>query len=93
MSNTVIDTINFSIVAGKHGGLVVYESVGDDHPQLVFGGNIDEFTSYVQRRAADLHAAVADAQKAEKPKAEPAAYTRSSLNDRITSLSIREDAA
>lgn len=41
--------ISLTVLAGTDGGLIIYE--GD---RLVFGGNLDEATTYLHRRMEDL---------------------------------------
>jgi hypothetical protein len=62
--------LNFQIHAGRDGGLVVYENqIGQEDLRLVFGGNIEEFTTYAKARAEALMKEAADAKT---PKEKPA---------------------
>jgi hypothetical protein len=47
-------TISFDIHAGKDGGVGIYEMVPDQAAELVFGGNTEEATKYLNRRIVDL---------------------------------------
>lgn len=47
-------TIYLTIIAPKHGGLVIYESAGDSESAAVFGGNLEEATTYFKGRAEEL---------------------------------------
>ncbi len=45
--------VQFTIVKGRDGGLIVYEQIGDEQP-AVFGGNLDEYTKYMRDRGSEL---------------------------------------
>lgn len=47
-------TISFDIHAGKDGGVGIYEMVPDQGAELVFGGNVEEATKYLNRRIGEL---------------------------------------
>lgn len=50
---TTMQQINLSILAGQDGGLVVYELV-DGEQSLVFGGDLDAVTKYMNGRMAKI---------------------------------------
>ncbi len=45
--------INLCIMAGRDGGIAVYELL-DGANQLVFAGNVEEFTAYTKKRGETL---------------------------------------
>mgnify|MGYP005812781201 CR=1 FL=1 len=48
------DTMLFTIIAPKDGGIVIYESNEEIGSSVVFGGNLEEATKYFQGRASAL---------------------------------------
>lgn len=47
-------TISFDIHAGKDGGVGIYEMIPDQAAELVFGGNLEEATKYLNRRIGEV---------------------------------------
>ncbi len=83
------DTMYLTIVAPKHGGLVIYESVGDGEPAAVFGGNLAEATKYFEDRAKRLQTKEAQPKRDLSTKATdsgtPSVVRRISENGQIAS--------
>jgi hypothetical protein len=48
------NTLFFTIVAPKDGGIVIYESSSEGESVPVFGGNLEEATRYFNGRATGL---------------------------------------